>query len=438
MTRIREIKGREIFDSRGNPTVEVDVVLESGHRGRMMAPSGASTGAFEAWELRDGDRNRYRGKGVLRAVQHVNGELAEALTGLDAEDQEKLDRLMIKLDGTDNKSRLGANALLAVSFAAAHAAAAACGQPLYRYLADICSTEPEQIAIPMPMVNVISGGLHAGKNVDFQDFLVIPIGARDYPQALEMVSSVYWKVKELLSTRGYTADLLADEGGFGPALASNKDALQILVQAMEETGYTPGRDMGIALDVAASHFYDAPSGTYQLKSENRTLTASQMIDMLQQWVEQFPILSIEDGLAEEDWGGWQELTERIGDRCELVGDDLFTTHCGRIQKGIDMKAANSVLIKMNQIGTLTETVEAIQLARKAGYRTVISARSGETEDCTLADLAVGLGGGQIKIGSMARSSRLSKYNQLLRIDEEIGGKFAGQTPFLKHGWRLDQ
>jgi enolase len=424
-TAIRRIKAREVLDSRGHPTVEVDVVLDSGHRGRMMVPSGASTGAHEAWELRDGDAARYRGKGVLKAVRHVNDILASALIGFDARDQEALDAKMIELDGTKNKSNLGANAILGVSLAAAHAAAAASGQPLYRCLADKYLERPEEAAIPLPMVNIISGGLHAGRNIDLQDFLVIPIGAPTYREALEMVSAVYWHTKDILAEHGRIADLLADEGGFGPALGANREALDILVEAMRRAGLVPGADMGIALDVAASHFYDAERRVYRLRSENRTLTAAQMIDMLESWTASYPIVSIEDGLAEDDWDGWVALTARLSSRVELVGDDLFTTNPERIRMGIERKAANSVLVKMNQIGTLTETVQAVRLAQRAGYRTVISARSGETEDATLADLAVGLNGGQIKIGSLARSSRLAKYNQLLRIEEEIGGRFAG-------------
>jgi enolase len=431
MKRIKKIQAREILDSRGNPTVEVDVILDSGHRGRMMVPSGASTGIFEALELRDGDPKRYRGKGVLKAVRNVNEIVADALVGMDAEDQQAVDETMLALDGTQNKSNLGANAILGVSLAAAHAASAASGLPLYRYLADKYLGRAEDVAIPIPMVNIISGGLHAGKNIDLQDFLVIPVGAKTYSEGLAMISSVYWKTKDILAAGGYVSDLLADEGGFGPALGSNREALDILVQAMEEAGLTPGQDMGIALDVASSHFYDAEHNVYRLKSEDRMKTPSEMIDMLEDWTSNYPILSIEDGLAEDDWQGWIALTERMGGKVELVGDDFFTTNPQRIQKGIELKAANSVLVKMNQIGTLTETVKAVKLARGAGYRTVISARSGETEDATLADLAVGLNGGQIKIGSVAGSSRLSKYNQLLRIEQEIDGRFAGGNIFRR-------
>lgn len=419
MNRIQKLTGREILDSRGNPTVEVDVVLESGHFGRMMVPSGASTGRFEAWELRDGG-TRFRGKGVQKAVEHVNQELAQHFVGFDATDQEGLDRKMCELDGTENKSRLGANAILGVSFAVARAMAASLDQPLYQYFADLAKVKTVQM--PLPMVNIISGGLHAGKNIDLQDFLVMPIGAKTYPEAMEMITSVYWKTQEILLRKGYQARLLADEGGYGPALTSNEEALEILCEAMELSSLKPGKDMAIALDVASAHFYDADTGTYKLNSEQRSLTADEMIDLLESWVTKYPVISIEDGLDEDDWDGWVALTKRLGDKVELVGDDFFTTNPKRIQKGIDLKAANSVLVKMNQIGTLTETIAAVQIARRAGFNTVISARSGETEDDTLADLAVGLNGGQIKIGSVAGSSRLAKYNQLYRINEQLKGE----------------
>lgn len=427
MNKIKTIAGREILDSRGNPTVEVDVTLESGHTGRMMVPSGASTGRFEAWELRDGDASRYRGKGVQKAVYYVNHDLADALVGQDAEDQANLDQRMIELDGTANKSKLGANAILGISFAVAHAVASAAGKQLYRHLADTYLSGDERLSIPLPMVNIISGGLHAGKNIDIQDFLIYPVGAATYPQALEMISTVYWKTQELILSKGYVGYLLADEGGFGPALSSNEEALELLCSAIEHAGFNLGEEVGIALDIASSHFYNPDKHIYMLHSENRVLTSSEMIDMLEKWVGRYPILSIEDGLAEDDWDGWQELTARLGHRAQLVGDDLFTTNPGRIQHGIDNQAGNAVLVKMNQIGTLTETVEAVRMAKSAGFKTIISARSGETEDATLADLAVGLNGGQIKIGSLARSSRLAKYNQLLRINEQLGGAFAGRA-----------
>lgn len=422
--KIARIVAREILDSRGYPTVEVDVVLQSGHRGRMMVPSGASTGYFEAWELRDGERRRFQGRGVRRAVAHVNTEIAGALVGWDAIDQEGLDRRMIELDGTPNKSRLGANAILGVSFAAAHAAANAGGTPLYRYLADRYLPSGAELKLPMPMVNILSGGLHAGKNVDFQDFLIAPVGARTYSEALEMISAVYWSTKRCLIDKGHIGSLLADEGGFGPLLSSNREALDVLSESVEKAGLELGAHVQIALDVASTHFYDSQSGRYRLNSEDRELDSAGMVELLAEWAGDYPIYSIEDGLAEEDWDGWRLLTERLGDSVQLVGDDLFTTHPDRIRKGIELGAGNAVLVKMNQIGTLTETAEAVHIATEAGFRTVISARSGETEDATLADLAVGLDGGQIKIGSLARSSRLAKYNQLSRIGEEIGEELA--------------
>ncbi len=427
--KIARVAAREILDSRGYPTVEVDVELESGHRGRMMAPSGASTGQFEAWELRDGETGRFQGRGVRRAVQNVVDELAPRLIGWDALDQEGLDRFMIELDGTPNKSRLGANAILAVSFAAAHAAAAARGLPLYRYLAERYLPPGRAPKLPLPMVNILSGGLHAGKNVDFQDFLIAPVGTSTYPEALEMISAVYWSTRRTLIAKGHIGSLLADEGGFGPLLASNQEALDVLCESIESAGLKLGCDISIALDVASTHFYDPESNGYRLASEGRELTAQGMVDLLTEWVRAYPIYSIEDGLAEEDWEGWRLLTARLGSKVQIVGDDLFTTNPERIRKGIEIGAGNAVLVKMNQIGTLTQTVEAVRIAREAGFETVISARSGETEDATLADLAVGLDGGQIKIGSLARSSRLAKYNQLLRIGEEIGQTMA--TPLRK-------
>ena len=428
MTKIKEVIGREILDSRGNPTVEVEVILESGLMGRMMVPSGASTGKFEALELRDGGK-RYRGKGVTNAVMHVNNEIRKVLIGKHAEEQEHLDQLLIALDGTANKSKLGANAILGASFAVAHAAAVAAGKPLYKYLAEKYLPPAQKLSVPVPMVNIISGGLHAGRNIDLQDFLVIPLSAESYPHALEMISATYWKTQEVLNRKGYNANLLADEGGFGPHLSSNKEALEILCEVFDLCGYTAGKDMAIALDVASSHFYDSKTNMYHLASEKRLLDSSTMVEMLVQWTKDYPVISIEDGLAEDDWEGWQRLTKKLGNKVQLIGDDLFTTHPERIQKGIDLHAGNAVLVKMNQIGTLTETVKAIELAKKADFRTVISARSGETEDSTLADLAVGLDSKQIKIGSLAGSSRLAKYNQLLRINEQLGGTYAGKSAF---------
>lgn len=425
MPKVKDIIAREILDSRGNPTVEADVFLESGIMGRMMVPSGASTGKFEAWELRDGDE-RFGGRGAQKAVHNVNTEIKNLVVGNDAEDQQNIDELMTESDGTPNKQRLGANAILAVSFAVAHAAANALGKPLYAYLAEKYFPR-EKLSVPVPMVNIISGGLHAGKNIDLQDFLVIPVGATSYPHALEMIWNVYHKTKDALNKKGYNANLVADEGGFGPALSSNKEALEILCSAFDACGYRHGENIAIALDVASSHFYDGEKNSYILQSENRSLHVEEMVDMLESWTKNYPVISIEDGLAEDDWAGWQLLTEKLGNKIQLIGDDLFTTNVTRIKKGIDTNAANAVLIKMNQIGTLTETVEAVKLAKGAGFKTIISARSGETEDNTLADLAVGLNGGQIKIGSITRSSRLSKYNQLLRINEQLNGSYAGRS-----------
>lgn len=428
MTKIKDIIGREILDSRGNPTVEVDVTLESGHTGRMMVPSGASTGRFEALELRDGEK-RYKGKGVSNAVKNINTEIKKALIGKNAAEQQDIDQVLIELDGTANKSKLGANAILGASFAVAHAAAIAAEKPLYKYLAEKYFPYVENLSVPVPMVNIISGGLHAGKNIDLQDFLIIPLSANSYPSALEMISAVYWKTQEVLNKNGYNAYLLADEGGFGPQLSSNEEALEILCEVFELCGFKAGKDIAIALDVASSHFYDADKNIYYLNSENRFLYSSQMVDMLEQWTIDYPIISIEDGLAEDDWEGWKQLTLRLGNKIQLVGDDLFTTNPDRIQKGIDVRAGNAVLVKMNQIGTLSETVKAMEMAKKAGFKTVISARSGETEDATLADLAVGLNSEQIKIGSLAGSSRLAKYNQLLRINDQIGGRYVGNSVF---------
>ena len=425
MSEITAVKGREILDSRGYPTVEVEVTLASGHTGRMLVPSGASTGKWEAQELRDGDASRYGGRGVRKAVANVNGEVADAVIGLAAENQAFLDRRMIDLDGTAQKSRLGANAILGISFAAARAAASEMNLPFYRYLARTYGVEDRDLAIPLPLVNVMSGGLHAGGKLDVQDYMVVPVGASTYPEALEQVSAVWQAARVILNAAGHEAFLIADEGGLGPALESNEQGLEILFRAIEQTGLNPGSDMAIALDVASSHFYDLDSRTYVLSADGSRLTSEEMVGLLEDWVASYPVVSIEDGLAEDDWEGWRLLTERLGDRVQVLGDDLFTTNGERIQRGVDLNAANAVLVKNNQIGTLTETVEAVRLAKSAGFRTVISARSGETEDDVLADLAVGLRGGQIKIGSLTRSSRLSKYNRLLRIDEELGGAYEG-------------
>jgi len=426
MPRIVKITGREVLDSRGHPTVEVDVLLESGALGRAMVPAGASTGKSEAFELRDGDPKRFRGRGVLTAVKHVNETIAPRLLGQDALDQAGIDRLLLELDGTRNKSRLGANALLGVSLAVAKAAAASTGLSLYRYLGGVEARE-----LPVPMVNIVSGGLHAGGTLDFQDFLIIPLQAGRYREALVVISHVYHATRELLKEKGYWPLGVADEGGFGPPLRSNREALELLVSAIERAGYEPGRDVTIALDVAASHFFQ--EGKYTLRAEGRTLTGREMVGLLEDWVSGYPILSIEDGLAEEDWEGWKVLTERLGRKVQLIGDDLFTTNPERLRKGVRMGVANAVLIKVNQIGTLTEALEVVGEARRAGYLPIISARSGETEDATIADLAVATNAGQIKIGSLARSERLAKYNQLLRIEEELGeaARYRGREVFAR-------
>lgn len=420
---ITAIHAREVLDSRGNPTVEVDVFCTGGVRGRAIVPSGASTGKHEAVELRDGDPARYRGKGVRRAVANVLEAIAPVLIGQSVFEQETVDATLCRLDGTPNKSRLGANALLGVSLACAHAAAAVRGLPLWR------SLDPHGRArMPLPMVNLISGGLHAGGNLDLQDFLMVPLGARSYHEALEMTVGVYRTLGEVLTRAGFEGVLVGDEGGFGPRLQRNDQAIELILEAYQQTGLVPGRDAALALDVASTHFYE--NGGYRLKATGeRILSAGEMVDMLERWVDAYPIVSIEDGLAEDDWDGWQLLTERLGRRVQLIGDDLFVTNPDRLRRGITAGIANSVLVKVNQIGTLTETLAVVELARTAGYRAVISARSGETEDTTLADLAVGTGAGQIKIGSVARGERLAKYNQLLRIEEQAGG----QIPFAR--WR---
>lgn len=418
---IERIHARQVLDSRGNPTVEVEVHCHGGAIGRAIVPSGASTGRHEAHELRDGEERRYHGKGVRIAVANVNDTIAPRLHGMAVADQAKTDHLVCELDGTPDKSRLGANAILGVSLACAHAAAAARGLPLWKYLdTDNCA------ALPLPMVNLISGGLHAGGNLDFQDFLLLPIGARSFSEALEMTVTVYRALGKVLTEAGFEGVLVGDEGGYGPKLHSNEQAVQLIVEAICKAGYKPGKDAAIALDVAATHFLI--HGRYHLKATaGVALSADEMVHTLARWTSDYPILSIEDGMAEDDWDGWHQLTESLGRRVQLIGDDLFVTNPKRLKRGIDSRVANSVLVKLNQIGTLTETLEVIKLARSAGYRPVISARSGETEDTTIADLAVATGAGQIKIGSVARSERLAKYNQLLRIEEEMGEKvrFAG-------------
>ena len=429
-TIIQSVRGREVLDSRGNPTVEVDVTLLGGAFGSAIVPSGASTGRHEAVELRDGDPTRYEGKGVLRAVAAVNDTIGPAVCGeLDAADQPMLDARLRDLDGTANKANLGANAILGVSLAAAHAVANSAGQPLYRYLGG-----PDACVVPMPMVNIISGGRHASAGLDMQDFLVIPIGAESYREALQMVVAVYRAVGRVLSQTGPYAYGVADEGGYGPPLPCHEDALGLLYDATRLAGYRCARDgdIAIGLDVAATEFA-GHDGQYALNAEGRTFTSTELVDLLDHWGKTYPIISIEDGLAEDDWEGWEYLTRKLGGSTQLIGDDLFTTNPERLTRGADEGIANAVLVKPNQIGTLTETLETVRLAQERGYLPVISARSGETEDTTIADLAVATGAGQIKIGSITRSERLAKYNRLLRIEEELGDRanFAGRDVFAR-------
>jgi enolase len=422
MSKIESIHARQIFDSRGNPTVEVELVLRSGAHGRAAVPSGASTGEFEATELRDGG-DAYMGKGVTRAVANVNGEIAQALHGEDAEDQQGLDRRLIELDGTPNKSRLGANAVLGVSLAAAHAAAAEEGQPLWRYLGG----EGAHI-LPVPMMNVLNGGAHADNKVDFQEFMVVPLGAESFSQSLRIGDEVFHALKRTLHARGLST-AVGDEGGFAPDLDSNEAALQMLLEGIEAAGYEPGEQVAVALDPATSELYR--DGAYELAHERRTLGAAELADYWADLASRYPIVSIEDGMGEEDWSGWRALTDKLGDRMQLVGDDLFVTNTDRLARGIESGVANSILIKVNQIGTLTETLQAISMAHEAGYTAVISHRSGETEDVTIADLAVATGCGQIKTGAPSRTDRVAKYNQLLRIEEQLGerAEFRGRRAF---------
>jgi enolase len=422
-TEIKTIIGREIIDSRGNPTVEADVVLTSGVIGRAAVPSGASTGAREALELRDDDASRFGGKGVLKAVDHVNTVIRDALVGKDASDQAAVDKTMLDLDGTDFKSNLGANALLAVSMAAAHAAANAQGKPLYEYL-----QTDEGFKMPVPMMNIINGGEHADNSVDLQEFMIMPVGAKSMADAIRMGAEVFHALKKVLSKQGMNT-AVGDEGGFAPDLPSNESAITVILEAIENAGYKAGDDMMIAIDAASSEFYE--DGKYNLASEGKVLSSSEFIDVLEDWVNKYPIISIEDGLAENDWDGWKELTERLGKKVQLVGDDLFVTNTSIFKEGIEKGVGNSILIKVNQIGTLTETLNAIAMAKEAGYTAVVSHRSGETEDTTIADLAVATSSGQIKTGSMSRSDRVAKYNQLLRIAEQLGDKaeFPGRSAF---------
>ncbi len=412
MSAIVDIVGREILDSRGNPTVECDVLLESGTMGRAAVPSGASTGSREAIELRDGDMKRYLGKGVLKAVENINTEISESVLGLDASEQAFLDRTLNDLDGTDNKARLGANATLAVSMAVARAAAEESGLPLYRYFGGMGGMQ-----LPVPMMNVINGGAHANNSLDIQEFMIIPVGAKSFREAVRYGAETFHALKKILGDRGIST-AVGDEGGFAPSVASHEEAIQLILEAIDKAGYVAGEQIALGLDCAASEFYK--DGQYVLGAENLTLSAGSWTDMLATWVDKYPIISIEDGMHEGDWDGWKHLTERLGKRVQLVGDDLFVTNTKILQEGIDKGIANSILIKINQIGTLTETFAAIEMAKRAGYTAVISHRSGETEDSTIADIAVGTNAGQIKTGSLSRSDRTAKYNQLLRIEEDLG------------------
>ena len=428
MTTIEMVLAREVLDSRGNPTVEVEIHLSGGAVGRAIVPSGASTGEHEAIELRDGDPDRYLGKGVLRAIENIREKIAPEILGEDATDQVLIDRVMLELDGTENKSNLGANAILGVSMAVAHAAAEIVGLPLYRYLGGVGAR-----TLPVPMMNVLNGGSHADNNVDIQEFMLVPVGGKTFGDALRIGAEVFHNLKKVLVGRGY-ATSVGDEGGFAPNLKSNAEALEVIVEAIEKAGYEPGRQVGLALDVAASEFY--AGGNYVLKAEEQTeFSAEDLIAFYGKLLEEYPILSIEDGLAEDDWSGWQKLTTELGPKVMLVGDDLFVTNTKRLRQGIDQGVCNSILIKLNQIGSVTETLEAIDLATRNGYTSVVSHRSGETEDTTIADLAVALNTGFIKTGSLSRSERIAKYNRLLRIEEELGDEayYPGTSAFARWG-----
>jgi enolase len=422
MSEIVDIRAREILDSRGNPTVETDVITADGAIGRAAVPSGASTGSREALELRDGDKSRYGGKGVLKAVANIRGELRDALTGMEVSGQEAIDRKMIALDGTENKGRLGANAILGVSLAAAHAAAQEKAIPLYRYLGG------GSAKLPVPMMNILNGGAHAANSVDFQEFMILPVGAPSVREAVRYGAEVFHALKSVLSGRGLATGV-GDEGGFAPDLPSNEAAIEVILNAIDKAGFTAGKDIWLGLDSAASEFYE--DGLYNLKGEDRKLDAAGMVDLLADWVARYPILTIEDGMAEGDWDGWKLLTDRLGDKIQLVGDDIFVTNTKILRQGIDRGIANSILIKVNQIGTLTETLEAIRMAQEAGYTAVVSHRSGETEDTTIADLVVATSAGQIKTGSLSRSDRVAKYNQLMRIEDQLGSEaaYAGAGAF---------
>jgi enolase len=434
-TKITRVHARQVIDSRGNPTVEADVYVGTGVRGRAAVPSGASTGEHEALELRDADKSRYVGKGVLKAVANVNSEIAKAVVGLDAGDQRTLDKRMIELDGTPTKARLGANAILAVSMAAGRAAAGAQNLPLYKYLARY-STDSSAILLPVPMMNILNGGAHADSSVDFQEFMVMPVGAPNFSEALRWGVEIFHALKSQLKKRGYST-AVGDEGGFAPSCTSNEEAILIVLEAIAAAGYKPGEQVSIALDPASSEFYDRASGKYVFKKSDKSAHSSaEMVTYWTSWAEKYPIVSIEDGMAEDDWSGWKQLTENIGSKSskkkiQLVGDDLFVTNTERLSRGINEGIANAILIKLNQIGTVTETIDAVELARKAGYHSIISHRSGETEDTFIADLAVATAAGQIKTGSASRTDRIAKYNQLLRIEEELGAaaRFPGRSIF---------
>ena len=416
MSVIESVYAREVLDSRGNPTVEVEVALESGAEGRAIVPSGASTGAFEAVELRDGDKGRYLGKGTQNAVNNVNTIIAPELEGLDAFDQPGIDGLLLELDGTPNKGKLGANAILGVSMAVARAAANELGLPLFQYIGGVNAKQ-----LPVPMMNILNGGEHADNSVDVQEFMILPVGAPTFKEGLRMGAEVFHSLKKVLSERGLACGV-GDEGGFAPNLGSNREALELIVEAIKAAGYEPGKDVMLGLDVAASEMYNEETKKYVLAGEGKELTAAEMVDLYEDWTTNFPIITIEDGLDEEDWAGWKVLTERLGKKVQLVGDDLFVTNTERLERGIEAGVANSILIKVNQIGTITETLDAIEMAKRAGYTAVISHRSGETEDTTIADLAVAVNAGQIKTGAPSRTDRVAKYNQLLRIEETVGAQ----------------
>ena len=425
MGTIIDVFGREILDSRGNPTVEVEVVLDDYATGRAAVPSGASTGAFEAVELRDGDSERYLGKGTLKAVAHVNEEIADALIGMEADDQRGIDAIMLELDGTENKGNFGANAILGASLAVAKAAAESAELPLYKYVGGANAN-----MLPTPMMNILNGGEHADNNVDFQEFMIMPVGATSFAEALRWCAEIYHTLKKVLHEAGLGGGV-GDEGGFAPNFTTNEEPLKYIVEACEKAGYKPGSDTMFAMDPASTEFYNAETGKYVLAGEGRELTSAEMVDYWEALVQKYPIISIEDGMAEEDWDGWKALTDRIGDKVQLVGDDLFVTNPKRLAKGIELGCANAILVKVNQIGSLTEALEAVQMAKQAGYACIMSHRSGETEDVTIADLAVATNAGQIKTGAPCRSDRVAKYNQLLRIEEQLGdsGQYAGMKAF---------